>query len=58
VLSQEPTHVDELDRAAGLPVAQVSSALTLLELKGLARQLGGMLDVRGSRRQRRGRGLP
>jgi DNA processing protein len=57
-LSHEPTHVDELGRAAGLPMAQVSSALTMLELKGLARQLGGMLYVRGSRRQRRGRGLP
>ena len=46
-LSHEPTHVDELARAAGLPMAVVSSTLTMLELKGLARQLGGMLYVRG-----------
>ena len=47
LLSHEPTHVDELTRAAGLPTAAVTSALTMLELKGLARQLGGMLYVRG-----------
>ena len=47
LLTHEPTHVDELGRAAGLPMALVASTLTLLELKGLARQLGGMLYVRG-----------
>jgi DNA processing protein len=47
LLTHEPVHVDELGRAANLPMAVVSSSLTLLELKGLARQLGGMLYVRG-----------
>ncbi len=47
LLTPEPTHVDDLVRAAGLPTAVVASTLTLLELKGLARQLGGMLYVRG-----------
>ena len=47
VLTHEPTHVDELARAAGLPMAAVASTLTLLELKGLARHLDGMLYVRG-----------
>ncbi len=46
LLSHEPTHVDDLTRAAGLPSSLVTSTLTLLELKGLARQLGGMLYVR------------
>ena len=46
LLSHEPTHADDLTRAAGLPTAAVSAALTMLELKGLARQLGGMLYVR------------
>ncbi len=46
LLSHEPTHVDDLTRAAGLPASLVTSTLTLLELKGLARQLGGMLYVR------------
>jgi DNA processing protein len=47
LLSHEPTHVDDLTRAADLPPAVVASTLTMLELKGLARQLGGMLYVRG-----------
>lgn len=41
-LSAEPRHVDELRRAVQLPVAQVSSTLALMELKGLIRQVGGM----------------
>lgn len=41
-LSQEPTHIDELCQASGLPVAEVSAALTMMELKGLVRQVGGM----------------
>lgn len=45
LLSSEPTHVDELGRAAELPAATVASTLALLELKGLARQVGGMSYV-------------
>ncbi|MCC6189582.1 MAG: DNA-protecting protein DprA [Anaerolineales bacterium] len=41
-LSAEPTHIDELGTQVGLPIAQVSGALALLELKGLVRQVGGM----------------
>ncbi|MDH7485018.1 MAG: DNA-processing protein DprA [Anaerolineae bacterium] len=41
-LSSEPTHVDELCRSVNLPVAQISSTLALMELKGLVRQTGGM----------------
>jgi DNA processing protein len=41
-LSDEPLHVDEIARAASLPIAQVTGALTLMELKGLVRQAGGM----------------
>lgn len=47
-LSQEPMHIDELTRQCGLPVAQVSSALTMLELKGMVRQVGSMTYVRAS----------
>jgi DNA processing protein len=46
LLSSEPLHVDELGRTSALPVAQVSSALTMMELKGLVRQVGGMNYVR------------
>jgi DNA processing protein len=41
-LSAEPLHVDELRRAVKLPIAQVSSTLALMELKGMVRQVGGM----------------
>jgi DNA processing protein len=41
-LSTEPVHVDELRQQTGLPIAQVSSTLALMELKGLVRQSGGM----------------
>ncbi len=46
LLSSEPLHVDELGRAVDLPIAQVSSTLALMELKGLVHQVGGMNYVR------------
>lgn len=45
-LSGEPTHVDELRRACGLPIATVTSALAMMELKGLVRLVGQMNYVR------------
>jgi DNA processing protein len=42
LLSGEPSHVDEIVRQLGLPVATVSGGLAMLELKGMARQVGGM----------------
>lgn len=42
ILGREPVHVDEIGARADLPIAQVSAALTLMELKGLVRQVGGM----------------
>ena len=41
-LSGEPSHVDEIVRQLNLPVATVSGALVMLELKGMARHVGGM----------------
>ena len=41
----EPLHADELSVLTGLPIASVSSALAMMELKGMARQAGGMKDV-------------
>lgn len=46
LLSTEPLHVDDITRGAHLPVATVSSALAMLELKGMIRQVGGMQYVR------------
>jgi len=41
-LSPEPTHIDELGRQCGLPIAVVSSTLAMMELKGTVKQVGGM----------------
>jgi DNA processing protein len=41
-ITTEPVHVDEIGRESGLPIAQVSSTLALMELKGMVRQVGGM----------------
>jgi DNA processing protein len=41
-LSHQPVHVDFLSRECGLPSAMVSSTLTLMELKGMVQQVGGM----------------
>jgi len=41
-LGAEPTHIDEVCRSSGLPVATVSSTLTMMELKGLVKQVGPM----------------
>lgn len=44
-LSKEVTHIDDICRHSGLPIATVSSTLAMLELKGLAKQVGGMKYV-------------
>ena len=45
-VSYEPQHVDELRRACGLPIAEVSALLAMMELKGLVRQAGALQFVR------------
>ena len=45
LLGEEPLHLDEISARSGLPVAQVTATLTLMELKGLVRQIGGMQYV-------------
>jgi DNA processing protein len=42
LLGAEPTHVDEVCRSSGLPIATVSSTLAMMELKGLVKQVGPM----------------
>ena len=46
VLTRDPRHIDELVRESGLAAATVSGTLAMLELKGLARDVGGMQYVR------------
>ena len=41
-IGSEPMHVDEIRNQTGLPVEKVSSALVMMELKGMVRQVGGM----------------
>lgn len=41
-LCNEPLHIDEVCHRSQLPIATVSSALAMMELKGMVRQLGGM----------------
>lgn len=42
ILADEPQHVDDICAVAGLPIEQVSATLTVMELKGMVRQVGSM----------------
>lgn len=46
VLHMEPQHVDDLSRLAGMPVTEVLGALAVMEMKGLAKQVGRMNYIR------------
>ncbi len=41
-LSTDPIHVDDLGQATGLTAPEIASVLTMMELKGMVRQVGGM----------------
>jgi DNA processing protein len=45
-LGEEPVHVDELRSKCDMPVEEITASLAMLELKGRARQVGGMHYVR------------
>lgn len=47
-LGAQPIHIDEVRRECGLPIAAVTGALAMLELKGLVRQVGRMNYVRAA----------
>jgi DNA processing protein len=42
ILGSEPIYIDEIQARAGLSIDKVSATLTLMELKGLIRQVGHM----------------
>jgi DNA processing protein len=44
-LSHQPVHIDDLTRLAELPSGMVSSTLSMMELKGMVQQVGGMSFV-------------
>ncbi|MFU8796585.1 MAG: DNA-processing protein DprA [Dehalococcoidia bacterium] len=41
-LGPEPSHIDEICRRSGLTMPEVGSTLAMLELRGIARQVGSM----------------
>jgi DNA processing protein len=41
-LSEDPMHVDDIGVKTGMPIAQITGTLALMELKGMVRQTGGM----------------
>ncbi len=51
VLSSDPIHVDELQALCELPISQITASLAMLELKGRARQVGGMNYIRARERR-------
>ena len=46
LLSTEPIHIDEVSRGSGLAISTVSSTLSMLELKGMVREVGTMNYVK------------
>jgi DNA processing protein len=42
MLDLEPLHVDDIRAQSGLPIEKITSALTMMELKGMVRQVGKM----------------
>jgi DNA processing protein len=42
LLGREPLHIDEISMRSNLPIEQISATLTMMELKGMVRQMGGM----------------
>jgi DNA processing protein len=42
----DPVHIDEIIRSSGLEISTVSSALAMMELKGVVKQVGGMNYIR------------
>jgi DNA processing protein len=47
-LGSDPIHIDDIAHEAALPMSVVSSALAMMELKELVRQVGAMNYVRGT----------
>ena len=41
ILEREPLHLDELVRISGIATSEVSARLTIMEMKGLVRNMGG-----------------
>ncbi len=42
ILGDEPLHIDEIYARTDIPIERVAATLTMMELKGMVRQVGGM----------------
>lgn len=42
ILGYEPTHINDMGNSTGLGMDTITSTLTMMELKGMVRQVGGM----------------
>jgi DNA processing protein len=42
ILGYEPMHIDDLGSSSGLGMDTLMATLTMMELKGMVRQVGGM----------------
>jgi len=42
ILDLEPVYIDDIQSRSGYPVEKIAAALTMMELKGMVRQIGGM----------------
>jgi DNA processing protein len=42
LLNLEPMHIDDIQAQSGLPIEKISASLTMMELKGMVRQVTGM----------------
>lgn len=45
LLKDDPVHIDELVRSSALSAAEIGATLTMMELKGMVRHLGGKMYV-------------
>ena len=45
ILSDEPMHINQLIKESGLLASDVSSTLTMMEIKGIVKNLGAMQYV-------------
>lgn len=48
ILSREPQHIDAITKTSGLDSSTVNSTLILMEMKGWARNLGGMMYIKNN----------
>jgi DNA processing protein len=46
LVTYDPVHIDDIVRESEMNVASVSSALAMMELRGLVKQVGGMNYIR------------